>query len=787
MRAPLDAINPISVWTVTAAGPAVLTGVAYYVGAKIAFAMGTLSLSFAPFWPPNTVLLCAFLLVPPHRWPLYVGIAFPAHVLAELEGGMQVPQLLLAFANNCALTVISAALLRRMAAGPPWLGTLRNAAAYLIVACVLCPAVIAIVAAWEPILAGADMGDYWAFWMRWYLSNVLGALTLSPAFLVWIGESAESKAPATIARYIEAAALSVGLIATGMVALDSSRAIAGNALPSLLYLPVSMLLWAAIRFGRKGTSAAIFGMTLISIWHAMNGRGPFVHDSPEDSVLGLQLFLVAASAPLIIVAALVEELSGANERMSRILASIGDCYVTMDRKWRITGINPQAASWLRMPHRHALNRVAPSEFGSRDLREALDSGIAAHIEKPSEIRPGRWLELHAYPSSEGLAVFFRDITRRKSIERAARENTALFHATMDALSARVVVLDDCGTIIAANAAGLRALPGSNSPEFRPRLGDDYSKWLGMLCAGTDLSRIGAGLYATISGDRSEFREQYAVARSGSNSWFQVLARRFTCEGRVHVVVACEDITELKQASEALRTLAGRVLRAQDDERQRIARDLHDSTCQNLLAASLNLDRLKGFVTVGGRSVLQETREMIELSMGELRTLSYVLHPPLLEDCGLSAALREYVRGFAKRTGIRVAVELPGDLGRLAPAIENALFRVVQESLTNVHRHSGSSVARVRLYRAGGCIVLSVADRGRGIGMARSDGAEGAVSLGVGIPGMRARLRQFDGGLIVRSGRWGTIVRAHVPIECESGTPSLETGETGQVGRDRSGG
>jgi two-component system NarL family sensor kinase len=156
------------------------------------------------------------------------------------------------------------------------------------------------------------------------------------------------------------------------------------------------------------------------------------------------------------------------------------------------------------------------------------------------------------------------------------------------------------------------------------------------------------------------------------------------------------------------------------------------------------------VIAGGRSVLREMREMIELSMGELRTLSYVLHPPLLEECGLSAALREYVRGFAQRSGIRVAVELSSGLERLAPAVENALFRVLQESLTNVHRHSGSSVARIRLYRAGNRLVLSVADRGRGIGTAQIGGNDGPVSLGVGIPGMRARLRQFDGDVTVRS-------------------------------------
>lgn len=350
--------------------------------------------------------------------------------------------------------------------------------------------------------------------------------------------------------------------------------------------------------------------------------------------------------------------------------------------------------------------------------------------------------------------------------RAAREKEALFHASMDALSARVVILDDRGTIIAANAGWLWPVAGGIDAMAGPRLGDNYATWLGTLRAGADLPRLRAVLRAVISGDRPECREEYAVTHAAAKSWFQIRAKRFTSEGRLYIIVAYDDITEVKQAAEALRALAGRVLRAQDDERRRIARDLHDSTCQNLLAASLIGDRLKGLVPESGHSVLLEMREMIERSIRELRTLSYVLHPPLLEHCGLAAALREYVRGFSQRSGIRVILEVSSNVERLAPATENALFRVMQESLTNVHRHSGSSAARVRLYRAGDHLVLSVADRGRGIRLARSGSNDGPVSLGVGIPGMRARLRQLEGDLALRSGTWGTIVRAYVPIDAD---------------------
>jgi two-component system, NarL family, sensor kinase len=220
-----------------------------------------------------------------------------------------------------------------------------------------------------------------------------------------------------------------------------------------------------------------------------------------------------------------------------------------------------------------------------------------------------------------------------------------------------------------------------------------------------------------------------------------------------------DTEETTQTS-TLRDLTGRLLRAQDEERRRIARDLHDSTCQTLLAASLTLNQLRAHVSAGGAAAFAAVETALADSMRELRTLSYLLHPPLLEECGLTVALREFIRGFAQRSGIAIQMRLAPDIGRLECEIENMLFRVVQESLTNVHRHSGSAVARVRLVRMGDRITVWVGDRGRGT--RRSAGSDTAP-MGVGIAGMRARIQQFGGQLRIRSGRWGTMVRATLTL------------------------
>ncbi len=218
-----------------------------------------------------------------------------------------------------------------------------------------------------------------------------------------------------------------------------------------------------------------------------------------------------------------------------------------------------------------------------------------------------------------------------------------------------------------------------------------------------------------------------------------------------------------RASHAARDLASQLLRAQDDERRRIARDLHDSTCQNLLAAAWTLNQIGPHLRKRGVPLLGEAQAVLDSCMRELRTLSYLLHPPLLDECGMAAAVREYLRGFSQRSGIAVELIIAPDFGRLAPDIENILFRIVQECLTNVHRHSGSATARVRLSCANGEAAISVSDRGRGIAPADHDANASSARVGVGIASMRARVQQFGGRLVIRSGSWGTIVRAIVPV------------------------
>jgi len=239
---------------------------------------------------------------------------------------------------------------------------------------------------------------------------------------------------------------------------------------------------------------------------------------------------------------------------------------------------------------------------------------------------------------------------------------------------------------------------------------------------------------------------------------------------------------LRVTETSLRQLSGRLLQLQDEERRRIARDLHDVTGQKIALLSMSLDRLGRLV--GSRDLevqetFEETRDVVRKIGEEIRTLSYLLHPPLLDESGLASAVRWYAEGFQKRSGIHLAVNIAPGLGRLSMEIETALFRVVQESLTNVHRYSGSPDAEIKIYADGGELCLEIIDHGKGIeaGSVRTS-IDGVASLGVGIPGMRERLRQLGGQLEVDFGRNGTRVHANVPLkqaEAEISVP--ESGPT----------
>lgn len=227
----------------------------------------------------------------------------------------------------------------------------------------------------------------------------------------------------------------------------------------------------------------------------------------------------------------------------------------------------------------------------------------------------------------------------------------------------------------------------------------------------------------------------------------------------------ERTSELTAANQGLRDLSARLLQVRDEEHRRMARELHDSVGQLLAALSMNmslLSRDEGAKTHEVQRAIVESQELLSQASREIRTISHLLHPPLLDEMGLASALQWYVDGFADRSGIKVDLAIAPDVDRLTGDVEVALFRLVQECLTNIHRHSGSSTAEIRVHRNDSWICVEVEDTGMGIPSEKRSQLEASGHSGVGIRGMRERIHLLGGNLEIESNSRGTLIRASLP-------------------------
>lgn len=351
------------------------------------------------------------------------------------------------------------------------------------------------------------------------------------------------------------------------------------------------------------------------------------------------------------------------------------------------------------------------------------------------------------------------------------EAEALLRSTLDALSAHIAVLDEAGTIIAVNQAWRTFAHASGYVDKNHGVGMNY---LAVCETAAPLSREAArtarALREIMAGARAEFRMEYPCRSPEGPRWFQLRVTRPHQVPTRRIVIAHEDITDVKRTQQELARLSGRLMHLQDEERRAIARELHDTTAQNLLAITLNASRLHGVfghVEEPVHRILEETLELAEQSLQEVRTLSYLLHPPLLDDVGLVAALRWLARGFSERSGIQVDISIDDASEPLSRPIATALFRVAQEALSNVHRHSGSKQARLALYRTDEIVQLDIIDGGIGLKSPTHRNGEESQLIGVGISGMRLRLEQLGGRLDIRSSSAGTRVTASIPVQSGS--------------------
>ncbi len=464
--------------------------------------------------------------------------------------------------------------------------------------------------------------------------------------------------------------------------------------------------------------------------------------------------------------------AGSISSLNLIFNALRAGYLKIDRSYVVRDANAIALEWLGMGrddvvglHFATLSPRSPMTM----LQSVIESTVFIDRELTSYLRPDRLTDLHIYPADEGAILFFRDVTEQKRMEQQALRTKAILQSSLDALSAQVVVLDCDGAILASNQAwqrfvadhGLSAATKSGALNYLTLSDKTHARR-------ADALRIADALGTVLSGRRRSARLVHSWQHDGRSSWFQLSAVRFISDGQAFVVVANEEVTAVKEAQQVLGEVSERLLTLQEEERQRIAEELHDSTAQHLVAIGLNVMGLKGNqgVDLRSRGLLRDIEGSLQEASKELRSFTYLLHPPRLEQDGLYATLQRYVDGYCRRTGIQTILRAPLAIDTLPFPLQRSVFRIVQEGLANVHKHASATHVRVDLRCVTGRLHLSVSDNGRGIegGDARFRKQVHPARMGVGIPGIRARLQQFGGELVIRSGTRGTRLHAVMPCD-----------------------
>jgi PAS domain S-box-containing protein len=353
-----------------------------------------------------------------------------------------------------------------------------------------------------------------------------------------------------------------------------------------------------------------------------------------------------------------------------------------------------------------------------------------------------------------------EMERRRS-ERALQASEARNRAILKAIPDVMFVLDRAGNVLdyTANVGNALYAPPEQviGRNIRDRLPREAADVVARALERTTISAEPSALtfsVQTVKGNR--FHESLCVPFDAGN-----------------ILMIMRDVTDTRTVHEELRKLPARLLGAQDQERRRIARELHDTTAQNISAIHMNLVHLeRERVSASAAQIVADCQTLCDASLREIRTLSYLLHPPMLDEAGLVSALRWFVNGLQARSGLRITLDAPAAMERLPAAMERDLFLVVQEAVLNVVRHSGSDTADIRVERQATHVMVQIRDAGRGMSGAQSGQPGDLAVLGVGIPSMRERLRQNGGELQILSTPQGTTIIGTVPLYADKQTEPL---------------
>ena len=473
-----------------------------------------------------------------------------------------------------------------------------------------------------------------------------------------------------------------------------------------------------------------------------------------------------------------------------ILESITDSYISVDRDWSFTYLNGRAEKIIAPLNKSRSNLIGKNcwaefpDLVGTELEQKLRRAFSENtVEEFEYFCPGLnlWLSIRCHPSRDGLALYFLDVTSKKRVLNSEAELRAL----ADSIPQLTFMAHPDGEVFWYNrgwyeytGTTLEQMQGwgwqtVHDPLVLPSVIERWTESIRNESAfEMEFPIRGAdGVFRWFLTRISPFRdEQGRMTRwfgTGTNVHEQRQLLQSLSDARDHLEKrVAERTAALATANESLRDLSLRLLQVQDDERRRLARELHDSVGQLLAAIGINVGIVQSQANkldARGARAVSENAQLLDQVSREIRTISHLLHPPLLEIAGLASALRWYVDGFAERSGIKVDIDLPENLERLPNDTELAIFRIVQECLTNIHRHSGSETAKISLRHGEGGLIVQVEDFGKGIAESTERERSQTNRPGIGFGGMRERVRQLGGTLEVTSLGTGTKVCAILKV------------------------
>jgi PAS domain S-box-containing protein len=550
---------------------------AYYVGARIGFALTPAPLPVSTLWPPNAILLAALLLAPVRWWPGILLAAFPAHLAVELGSGVPLSMVLSWFVSNSAEALIGAAGVRRFSDRPIQFDSFRQVGVFVVFAAILAPFLSSFLDAAFVQWNGWGTDGYWQVWRVRFFSNVLAILTLVPAIVTWGNRDIASLRSVSLRRVLEASLLVGGLLLVCTLVF-ARPTLAVHETPALLYAPLPFLLWAAVRFGPGGASACLLVFAILSVWGAIHGQGPFVGRSMNENVLSLQLFLIVTYIPLLALTAAIRERAHAMSEARRsgewLNLALGAAQVGA-WDWDIVG---DARTWSEnMPALFGgpgdgngkVERRAFLETVMAEDRQVIQAAVVQALEhaKPYEVefrtvQPDgaiRWMLAKGTVVRDTTGHPLRmvgvstDITDRKAAEAALRNEAALRES-----EARLRVLADAMPQIVFTAKPDGTVDYFNRKwyELTGSLNGDVSAdmWLAALHPSDRAAGLEAWVTNVRAGRPHENEARIWSAKAGTYRWH--LARALPVRDESGAIVrwygTATDIDDHKRVEHALR-------------------------------------------------------------------------------------------------------------------------------------------------------------------------------------------------------------------------------------------